>query len=414
MSVVARMPVQPGVGPEESGDPPEVSIVLPCLNEERTIGRCIEKVRWALQEYGISGEIVVCDNGSTDQSVEICNRYGVRVVHQPRRGYGNAYQKGIGAARGKYILMADSDDTYDLREIVRFIQPLRQGYDLVMGNRFKGKILPGAMSWSHRHIGNPLLSGMLKVMFGTDVGDSHSGIRAFTREAYERLRLRAPGMEFASEMVINAAKLKLRVTEVPVTYYPREGQSKLRTMRDGWRHLRYMLLRSPTHLFLIPGILLLLIGTTTLVPFLWGPVTVLRRAFDIHAMFLFGACSLVGWQVATLGLYARLLAVQEGIDAPDKLLRTVCRVFNLERGIVAGVTLSCSGIGAGFVALARWLSSDLGSMTLADTRLSFFAVVGVVLGIEVIFSSFYLTTMLSLAKELTSLKWLDGDAGSDS
>lgn len=375
---------------------PEVSIVMPCLNEEETIGNCIEKALWALTESGLRGEIVVADNGSTDRSVAICRSYGVRVVHQTRRGYGNAYLKGIEAARGRYIVIADSDDTYDLREIGRFIEPLRQGVDLVMGNRFTGTILPGAMTWSHRYIGNPVLSGILKVMFATDVGDSHSGIRAFTRDAYQRLGMRAPGMEFASEMVINAAKFKLRIAEVPITYYPRKGASKLRTMRDGWRHLRYMLLRSPTYLFTLPGLLMVVLGLLALVPFLWGPVNIAGRSFDIHAMFLVGVCALVGYQLLTLGLYARLQAIREGIDVEDRPLRLLRAGFRLERGLLLGLALLLAGGAMGMVVLTKWLGSGLGELGLGDTRLAFSGMIGIVLGLQTIFSSFYLITVLGL------------------
>jgi hypothetical protein len=384
------------LAPAENRDsgPPEVSVVLPCLNEERTIGSCIEKALWALKAYNLNGEIIVSDNGSSDRSVEICKRHGVEVVHQRQRGYGNAYLKGIEAARGKYIVMADSDDTYDLRELDRFITPLRDGADLVMGNRFAGKILPGAMTWSHRYIGNPILSWLMKSMFGTSVGDSHSGLRSFTREAYNRLKLRAPGMEFASEMVINAARIRLNVTEVPITYYPREGDSKLRTIRDGWRHLRYMLLRSPTHLFFVPGASLLLAGLVALVPFLWGPVTIGGHPFDIHTMFFFGVCSLAGFQIMTLGLFTRLLAVREGVDSEDKLLRKVVSAFSLERGLLIGGTLLLVGLGGEFLVASKWLSSGFGALTLSDTRLAFFALIAAVLGLQAMFSSFYLMAIL--------------------
>ncbi|MCX6021636.1 MAG: glycosyltransferase family 2 protein, partial [Chloroflexi bacterium] len=217
---------------------PEVSVVLPCLNEELTIGACVRKAMSAFAAHGVSGEVVVCDNGSTDASVAIAEGLGARVVHQPLRGYGNAYLMGIAEARGTYIIIADSDDTYDLTELPVFLDPLRQGYDMVMGNRFTGRILPGAMPWLHQYIGNPILSGILNLFFRTGVGDAHCGIRSFTREAYPRMRLRTGGMEFASEMVINAAQAGLRIAEAPITYYPRQGESKLHSFRDGWRHLR--------------------------------------------------------------------------------------------------------------------------------------------------------------------------------
>lgn len=375
-------------------DRPEISIVLPCLNEEETIGRCIEKAQWALRRNRLRGEIIVADNGSTDGSAEICRGYGVQVVNQSKRGYGNAYLAGIGAARGRYIIIADSDDTYDLREIERFVEPLRNGYDLVMGNRFKGEIRPGAMTWSHRYIGNPILSGILRLMFSTDVGDAHTGIRAFTADAFRRMHPSAPGMEFASEMVINAARAKLKIAEIPITYYPRDGESKLRTVRDGWRHLCYMLLRSPFHLFIVPGLILLLVGMAALVPFLWGPVTIGGRPFDIHVMFLAGVVALLGYQVLSLGVYAQIHAVRAGVDAPDNLLRAIRARFSLERGLAAGFALFALGVALGGLVVARWLSSGFGAMSLTDTRWSFFALIVIVLGTQTAFSSFYLTGVL--------------------
>ena len=219
----------------------EVSVVMPCLNEQATIGACIEKAHRTLKNLCISGEIVVADNGSTDNSVAIAQSLGAQVVHQPCRGYGAAYQTGIAAAQGKSIVIGDSDDTYDFSELNRFILPLRQGYDLVMGSRFKGEIRPGAMPWLHRYVGNPFLTGMLNLLFKAGVSDAHCGMRAFTREAYEQMKLKTPGMEFASEMVIKAVQAGLRIAEVPITYYPRKGESKLHSFRDGWRHLRFML-----------------------------------------------------------------------------------------------------------------------------------------------------------------------------
>lgn len=219
----------------------DVSVVMPCLNEEETLGTCIEKAQSTLKALDVRGEVVVADNGSTDASVAIAERLGARVVHQPTRGYGAAYLAGFAAAQGQYIVMGDSDDTYDFTDLARFITPLREGYDLVMGNRFKGEILPGAMSWSHRYIGNPILSGILRFLFGTSISDSHCGMRAFTAEAYKRMELQTPGMEFASEMVIKAVTEGLKIHEIPITYSPRAGESKLNSIRDAVRHLRFML-----------------------------------------------------------------------------------------------------------------------------------------------------------------------------
>lgn len=225
----------------------EVSVVMPCLNEEETLGICIEKAQNTMQSLNIQGEVVVADNGSTDASVEIAERLGALVVHQSTRGYGAAYLAGFAAAQGQYIVMGDSDDTYDFTDLKRFITPIQNGYDLVIGNRFKGKILPGAMPWARRYIGNPVLSGMLRLLFGTYISDSHCGMRAFTADAYKRMSLKTTGMEFASEMVIKAVETKLKILEIPITYYPRGGESKLNAIQDAWRHIRFMLKYKISH-----------------------------------------------------------------------------------------------------------------------------------------------------------------------
>ena len=220
----------------------EVSVVIPCLNEAQSVGICVKNARNAFKRLGVYGEVIVADNGSTDGSAAIAEREGARVVHQPVRGYGSAYLAGIGAAQGKYIIMGDADDTYDFSNLEPFITPLRDGFDFVIGSRFQGNIHPGAMSWSHRYVGNPILSGILNLFFGADISDSHCGMRSFTRNAFERMRLQTLGMEFASEMVMRAIKGGLKVLEVPIDYYPRKGESKLNSFRDAWRHLRFMLL----------------------------------------------------------------------------------------------------------------------------------------------------------------------------
>ena len=219
----------------------QVSIVMPCLNEEKTLGICIQKAQRTLDALGIVGEVVIADNGSTDASAEIAERLGASVVHQPTRGYGAAYLAGLAAAQGQYIIMGDSDDTYDFTDLERLITPLQNGYDLVIGNRFKGEILPVAMPWARRYIGNPILSGMLRVLFGKYISDSHCGMRSFTAEAYKRMNLKTTGMEFASEMVIKAVETDLKILEIPITYHPRDGESKLNAIRDALRHIRFML-----------------------------------------------------------------------------------------------------------------------------------------------------------------------------
>ncbi|MBI4496865.1 MAG: glycosyltransferase family 2 protein [Chloroflexi bacterium] len=374
-----------------AGDVPEVSVVFPCLNEELTIGACIRKALEAFQENGLRGEVVVCDNGSADNSVGIAESLEARVVHQPERGYGNAYLKGIAAARGRYIVIADSDDTYDLHEIPRFLTPLREGYDLVMGNRFTGKILPGAMPWLHQYIGNPVLSGILNLFFHTGVGDAHCGMRAFTHEAYPRMRLRTGGMEFASEMVINAAQAGLKITEVPITYYPRLGESKLHSLRDGWRHLRFMLMRSPTHLFVAPGLALFVLGLVLLLALAPGPIIIGGRSLDLHLMVLGSLLAVMGAQVIGLGLFAKTYGVVHDYQDEDRLFAALRDRFTLERGIYLGLVLLVVGFVVDFVILAEWVASGFGALN--QVRAALFGSSLMALGTQIVFSSFLLSIL---------------------
>lgn len=367
----------------------ECSIVMPCLNEQKTISRCIEKAQNALNKLGITGEIIVADNGSTDGSSQIAERLGAKVVRQPKRGYGSAYQAGISIAKGKYIIMGDSDDTYDFGDIERFIAPLRDGYDMVMGSRFKGKILPGAMTWSHRYIGNPILSGMLRLFFKTNISDSHCGMRSIRREAYDKLCLQTTGMEYASEMVIKAVQNGLRISEVPITYYPREGESKLCSFRDAWRHIRFMLLFSPTYLFVIPGLILFLLGMFTLILMLPGPVQIGRHSYDIHVMTLAGFLTLLGNQVLSMGIYARAYALHTGFIKKDSFIRGIYQLFTLERGIVIGAIFFLCGILLDIRVAWIWIQSGFGALD--EVRSALFALVCMVLGIQTVFSAFLLS-----------------------
>ena len=247
---------------ESEQSPLDVSVVIPCLNEANSIGYCVEKAIAAFQAAGLRGEVVVADNGSTDGSIELAEKLGARVVHAEQKGYGAALQAGIRASHGKFIVMGDADDSYDFTEVPRFVEAWRKGFDVVMGNRFKGEIKPGAMPWHHKYIGNPILSGVLNLLFHANIGDSHCGMRGFSRQAIRSLSLRSPGMEFASEMVIRAAQQRLRIGEVPTSLRPdgRGRRPHLRTWRDGWRHLRFMLLFSPAWLFVVPGLLVTALG----------------------------------------------------------------------------------------------------------------------------------------------------------
>lgn len=367
----------------------EVSIVMPCLNEQATIGSCIEKAQRTMKALGIRGEVVVADNGSTDGSVQIAESLGARVVHQSIRGYGAAYQAGIAAARGKYILIGDSDDTYDFTDIERFITPLRNGYDFVIGSRFKGEIRPGAMPWSHRYIGNPILSGILRWFFHTDISDAHCGMRAFTKEAYDKMALQTTGMEFASEMVVKAVGANLKICEVPITYYPREGESKLNSFRDAWRHLRFMLLLSPTHLFVWPGGVLFILGLLATLMMLPGPVQIGNHAYDIHMMTLSGFVTLLGYQILNMGICARTYAVTAKFVKKDDLISGLYRLFTLERGMALGALLFLCGIVIDIRVAWTWRQSGFGPLN--EIRAALFALVCMVLGVQTVFSAFLLS-----------------------
>jgi len=383
----------PAMTQPRSGEGFEVSVVMPCLNEAKTVGVCVEKAIAALNASNVHGEVIVADNGSTDGSIEIAMKAGARIVHQPVPGYGSAYMKGFEAARGRYILMADSDDTYDFADLPQFLAPLRAGYDAVIGNRFKGKILPGAMPWSHRYIGNPVLSGLLNLFFHTGIGDAHCGMRAFTKEAYQRMHVQTGGMEFASEMVINLAKSGLRMTEVPITYYPRVGASKLQSVRDGWRHLRFMLLYSPTHLYLWPGAVLMALGFLALFSLALGPVRLGGMTFGIHYMFLGSLLAILGFQVINLGFFARVYSLSSHIDqSRDRVVTFFSRAFRMEHGLLAGALMLLMGVLNYAAIVGFWLRGDF--EILYSIRLSILALTFSVIGAQTMFASFFVSMMV--------------------
>ena len=365
-----------------------VSVVLPCLNEVTTVASVVTEAKDAMCRAGVEGEVLVVDNGSTDGSAEAAAAAGARVVPERRRGYGAAYMGGFAAASGDIVVMADADGSYDFSALPGFLERIRAGDDLVMGSRFKGRIDPGAMPWTHRYIGSPILSGLLNLLYRTGIQDAHCGMRAFRRERLSDMRLRMPGMEFASEMVVNAARAGLRIGEVPVNYRTRGGKSKLRTIPDGWRHLRFLMLYSPTHLFVIPGLVLLLIGLVMLVVLLPGPVIVLGRLFDIHVMVLGALLTLIGFQILAIGLYAKTLAVTLRLQPMDTTLRALRRVFSLERGLVAGLVLFLIGFVVDFGIAATWVASGFGPLN--EVRPALFALVAMLLGLQVMFSSLFL------------------------
>lgn len=293
-----------------------VSVVIPCLNEANSIAYCIDKALKAFKEADIKGEVVVGDNGSTDGSIEIAEKHGARVAHATLKGYGHALRAGIEAAQGQFIIMGDADDSYDFTEVPRFVAKWREGYEVVMGNRFKGEIKPGAMPWHHYWIGNPVLSGMVRILFHTSIGDSHCGMRGFTKAVYHRMDLRTTGMEFASEFVIKAAKFGAKMTEIPITLWPdkRGRPPHLRSFRDGWRHLRFMLLYAPNWLFLVPGLTLASVGFALVFWLLPGARLVGKVRFDVHTMFFGMIFALLGTQIATTGMFAKVFCYSEQFD----------------------------------------------------------------------------------------------------
>jgi len=379
---------------------PEVSLVMPCLNEEETLPICLRKAQDTIKKLNLDAEIVVADNGSTDRSVEIAESMGARVVHQPLKGYGNAYLAGFAGARGRYLIMGDSDDSYDWTDIGRFLEPLRGGYDMVMGTRLKGTIEPGAMPFLHRYLGNPVLTGILNLLFRTGISDAHCGMRGFTREAYDRMHLRTSGMEFASEMVIKAGKARLRIAEIPITLRKdaRTRAPHLRTWRDGWRHLRFMLMYSPTGLFLVPGMILFLLGVLLLAVLYPGPVHVAGREIDVHSMVLGSLLTILGTQVITTGLFAKIYSYERHFDRGDPVLRTLARRFNLERGLLLGVVVFVAGFVLDLVVALEWIRSGFGPLNALRQ-----AIVGSTLlavGAQIIFSSFFLSMLSVQVNEL--------------
>jgi glycosyltransferase involved in cell wall biosynthesis len=364
----------------------EVSVVIPCLDEAESIAECVRAARDALDRGGYQGEVLVVDNGSTDGSGELAAGAGARVVDQPRRGYGNAYLAGLAAARGRYIVMLDADMTYDAGELPRFIKALEDGGDMVLGDRMEG-IQPGAMPWLHRHVGNPMLTGLLNRLFGTEVKDAHCGMRALRRDVLPQLDLRTTGMELASEMVIRAAKAGLDIRQFPIEYRPRQGESKLSTWSDGWRHLRFLLIHSPRHLFLIPGIVLVAAGSLIMAIVLTH-LSILGRDWGIHAEIGGSLLVVLGVQVLALGLCARAYGVYFMGETDDWFGRMRQR-FRLEHGLLIGGAIVVAGLISGGVLLVMWIDNGFGS--LSEGQLAVLAATLVTVGAEVFFTSFLLS-----------------------
>ena len=394
MSSVADTHVESRIAENSGGV--ELSVVMPCLNEAATVGVCVKKAIAALERHAIRGEVIVADNGSTDGSQQIARDFGARVLPVERRGYGSALQSGIAAARGRFVLMGDADDTYDFSQLDEFVGKLREGYDLVMGNRFRGKILPGAMPPLHRYLGNPVLTGLGRLFFKSSVGDFHCGLRAFRKDAIEQLGLRTLGMEFASEMVVKAAAFKLRVTEIPTTLAPdrRDRPPHLRTWSDGWRHLRFLLLYSPRWLFLYPGIALFGLGIALDAALLPGPISIGNIVFDVHTMLFAAMAILIGFQSVVFATFTKIFAISEGLLPEDARLTRMFKYITLEVGLVAGTLLILAGAGAWVLGLEYWRIRQFGPLDPEKTlRIVIPGVVCFTLGFQVILSSFFLSVL---------------------
>jgi glycosyltransferase involved in cell wall biosynthesis len=366
-----------------------VTAVMPCLNEEKTLGLCIEKAQRAFRELGIAGEVVVADNGSTDRSVEVAESLGARVVHERRKGYGSALLAGISTARGRIVVMADADDSYDWAALGDFVRKVEEGYDLVMGNRFMGGIEPGAMPPLHRYLGNPVLSTLARVMYRIPIRDFHCGMRAFTREAFGRMSVRTAGMEFATEMVVSAAHAGLRITEIPTRLYPdkRDRPPHLRSFRDGWRHLRFILTYAPDWLYLVPGGLLSILGLTGMAVLAAGPIMIGSFSLGIHFLTLASLFSLLGANVIGFGIFARLIGARRNPIPPNSIIGRLHSWLSLERGLVVGGLLVAAGLAVDGWILAEWILRGFGDM--AETvHVAFVATTIMLLGVNALFASF--------------------------
>jgi glycosyltransferase involved in cell wall biosynthesis len=374
----------------------EISVVMPCLNESATVGACVTQALEAIETMGVEGEVIVADNGSTDGSQEIAERAGARVVPVASKGYGSALRGGIAAARGKFILMGDADQSYDFRHLPVFLDKLRRGFDLVMGNRFKGDILPGAMPPLHRYLGNPVLTGIGRLFFNSPVGDFHCGLRGFRKQAIEDLDLHTTGMEFASEMVVKAALSGLRMTEVPTTLAPdgRDRAPHLRTWRDGWRHLRFLLLLSPRWLFLYPGIALILAGLALGLWLLPMPRQVGSVVLDLNTLLFAAMSVLIGFQSVIFAVFTKVFGITTKLLPEDPRINRLFRFVTLEVGLVTGALLIIAGAAAWAFGLWIWKAHHFGPLDPEETlRIVIPGLVMFAMGCQTLLSSFFLSVM---------------------
>jgi glycosyltransferase involved in cell wall biosynthesis len=371
----------------------EVSVVIPCLNEAQTIAICVDQAFAGLRAAKVRGEVLVVDNGSTDVSAEVAKEHGARVVHASVKGVGSASRVGIKSAQGEFIILGDADGSHDFSELPRFVAKWREGYEFVVGNRFRGEIKNGAMRWHHRHIGTPVLSALLNLFFRSGVGDINCGMRGLTKDVFGRLDLRTIGFEFCSESLIKAAKLGARITEVPITVWPdRRGRPPhLRTFHDGWRHLRFILLYAPNWLFLLPGCLLLVLSIGLILWLLPGPRTAAGVGLDIHTMSLAMMLALLGAHIISVGMFVKVFCYTERFSHHQPTLVKWLKTVKLEHGLLAGAAMALAGFAGDAVAFSQWAHSGFGR--LQAVRTVFFCSLSLFLGIEVLFSSVFLSML---------------------
>jgi Glycosyl transferase family 2 len=376
----------------------DVSVVIPCLNEANSLALCIDKAVGAMRKAGLAGEVIVADNGSGDGSIEIAEKQGARVIHVPERGYGAALRAGIAASHGPFIIMGDADDSYDFTDVPRFVEKLREGFDVVMGNRFRGGIKPGAMPPLHKYFGNPGLTALLNTLFHAGIGDSYCGMRGFTRKLYDRLDVRSSGMEFALEMIIKSAQIGARIAEIPIILWPdKRGRAPhLRSFRDGWRSLRFMLLYAPNWLFFLPGALLAAVGMALVMWLLPGPRAITPRiTLDLHTMIFGVIFTLLGTQILSIGAFAKVFSYAERFDRGTVSLKRVLRRVTLESGLFLGGVLFLTGFAGCAWITWQWAASGFGP--LHAVRQVLFWSMWLFLGVQVIFASFFLS-MLGISR----------------
>lgn len=375
---------------------PELSVVMPCLNEAETLATCIKKAQAFFEREKIAGEVVIADNGSTDGSQAIALALNARVVNVPEKGYGSALIGGITAAEGTYIMMGDADDSYDFGNMMPYLIKLREGFDLVMGNRFKGGIKKGAMPFLHRYLGNPVLSFIGRLFFKSKIGDFHCGLRGFSKEAFNKMNLQTTGMEFASEMIVKSSLKGLRITEVPTILSP-DGRTRpphLNNWRDGWRHLRFLVLYSPRWLFLIPGFLLMLLGLITSSILIYGPVTLGNVTFDVHTLLFTSGCILIGFQFLLFYGLTKVFTVENGLLPKSKKYDRLFRFINLEKGLILGSILFLIGIGLSLFAYHNWQELNFGDINNSNTlRIAIPAITSMLLGIQIILFSLFFSIL---------------------